>query len=270
MTTTVFDVDKTIGRPEISKAVARGDLSSVRRIVEAAAAASSSSSSEEEAAGGGEMARTINVAARWKEERYDDGGDVARGASPPPSPGEDRPNDGHRRGDRSSAAEWFDVTPVTLAAMRGHDDVVEYLLRAGADPTLSGSPMDDVAPWMASGGMDGGGVRVPLGDRPDLQMDAFDAAGRLSRKIRRCRRTRDLLMAVRPFWKKAPYSGSSAAKHKRANFTNAPLNIDWVIEAIGEVPKLADVSIDGCVSLIEFGLFWRMMMLIRSFTPPPG
>ncbi len=46
----------------------------------------------------------------------------------------------------------------------------------------------------------------------------------------------------KPFWKKAPYSGSSASRHKRTKFTNAPLNFDWMLDAIGEVPKLADVS----------------------------
>ena len=35
--------------------------------------------------------------------------------------------------------EWYDITPLTLAVMRGHDDIVEYLLRLGADPTLMGT-----------------------------------------------------------------------------------------------------------------------------------
>ena len=62
----------------------------------------------------------------------------------------------------------------------------------------------------------------------------------------------------KPFWKKAVYSGSSAARHKRTNFTNAPLNVDWVLEAIGEVPKLEDVSgAKVCVPSfdLEFHLF---------------
>jgi hypothetical protein len=78
---------------------------------------------------------------------------------------------------------------------------VEYLLRAGADPTLAGCPaVDDVGFGMiasADDGDDGLGPPPPLEDRPDLHMDAFDAAGKLNRKIRRCRRTQDLLMAVK-------------------------------------------------------------------------
>jgi hypothetical protein len=58
-------------------------------------------------------------------------------------------------------------------------------------------------------------------------------------------------MAVRPFWKKVAYSGSSAARHGREKFTNAPLSIDWVLEAIGEVPKLADVSSVECVCRLK-------------------
>jgi len=252
MTTAVFDAVETVGRPEISRAVARGDLPSVRRIVEAASATASSSSSEEEGGeDGGRRTRIINVAARWREERHGDAGgdeDVTRCASPSFAGMDHHPNDDNSRDHSAAQAEpageeWFDVTPVTLAAMRGRDDIVEYLLRAGADPTLSGCPRDD---YVAGDG-GGGGWPLVVGDRPDLHIDAFDAARGLSAKIRRCRRTRDLLMAVKPFWKKVAYSGSSAARHTREKFTNAPLSIDLVLEAIGEVPKLADVSSVECV-----------------------
>jgi hypothetical protein len=248
MTTAVFDAVETVGRPEISRAVARGDLPSVRRIVETA----------EGGEYGGRRTRIINAAVRWREGRHgdvgggdDDDDDVMRCASPSFSGKDHHPNDDNSRDHSAAQPEpagegwWFDVTPVTLAAMRGRDDIVEYLLRAGADPTLSGCPRDDYVAGDGGGG--GGGGPAPVGDRPDLHMDAFDAARGLSAKIRRCRRTRDLLMAVRPFWKKAAYSGSSALRHKREKFTNAPLSIDWVLEAIGEVPKLADVSSVECV-----------------------
>ena len=43
-----------------------------------------------------------------------------------------------------AVAEWYDVTPITLAAMRGHDSIVEYLLQQGADPTLKGCSLDDI------------------------------------------------------------------------------------------------------------------------------
>ncbi|CAB9514340.1 expressed unknown protein [Seminavis robusta] len=38
---------------------------------------------------------------------------------------------------------WYDLTPLALAAMNGHANVVEYLLRQGADPTLRGSPTEN-------------------------------------------------------------------------------------------------------------------------------
>lgn len=39
--------------------------------------------------------------------------------------------------------KWYGLTPLAIAAMQGHSNVLEYLLRHGADPTLRGSPSDD-------------------------------------------------------------------------------------------------------------------------------
>jgi hypothetical protein len=38
---------------------------------------------------------------------------------------------------------WYDLTPLALTAVNGHANVVEYLLRQGADPTFRGSPSQD-------------------------------------------------------------------------------------------------------------------------------
>ena len=138
-------------KPAISKAVARGDLSAVKRLVEAAAAVSND-----------EKIKMISHARRWTEQN------IAYS-------NEENPN---------GTAEWFDVTPITIASMRGHDAIVEYLLRMGADPTLKGCPVDDIE--LSSD--------EPLADMAELHMNAFDAGSKLTRKIRCCRRTRDLLM----------------------------------------------------------------------------
>ncbi|KAL7524624.1 hypothetical protein ACHAXR_000654, partial [Thalassiosira sp. AJA248-18] len=180
-------------KPEITKAVARGDLAAVQKIVDAAA----------------DKIKTINHARKWTEHN------LAYYSS------EDNP---------SSVTEWFDVTPITTAAMRGHDEIVQYLLQQGADPTLKGCPKDDIELPNDDGS--------PLIDLPELHMNAFDAANKLSRKIRCCRRTVDLLLVVKPYWKKCVYSGSAAIRHKRTMFSNLPLNMGWIVDALGEVPPL--------------------------------
>lgn len=148
-------------KPDISKAVARGDLASVQKIVDSAAAISSE-----------EKTNVVNHARRWTERN------IAYIS-------EENPN---------GVAEWFDVTPVTLASMRGHDAIVEYLLQQGADPTLKGCSFDDVIMELSNN--DDHTNRV-LVDLPELHMNAFDAASKLTNKIRCCRRTRDLLMVVK-------------------------------------------------------------------------
>ena len=184
-------------RPDITKAVARGDLASVRNIVDAAAAISFDA-----------KIKTLNCTRIWNEQH-------------PAYQAEDN---------RASIAEWFDVTPITTAAMRGHHEIVEYLLAVGADPTLKGCPYDDVEIPRDDG--------QPLFNIPELHMNAFEAASKLSRKIRRCRRTQDLLMVVKSYWKRSIYSGSSAARHKRTTFSNLPLNLGWIVDGLKQVPQI--------------------------------
>ena len=140
------------------KAVARGDLVSVQQIVDAAATISSE-----------EKNRVINYARKWTEHNmaYES---------------EENPH---------AVAEWYDVTPITLAAMRGHDAIVEFLLQQGADPTLKGCSLDDLIMGLTND------ENLTMVDLPELHMNAFDAANKLTNKIRCCRRTRDLLMVVK-------------------------------------------------------------------------
>lgn len=140
-------------KPQLTKAVARGDLVAVRKIVDAAAAASHD-----------DKIKVVNHARKWIEQ-----------------------NDGYKCEENlNGTAEWFDATPITVAAMRGHDAIVQYLLEQGADPTLKGLPKDDLE--LANDD------NVPLINLTALHANAFDAASKLTRKIRCCRRTQDLLM----------------------------------------------------------------------------
>jgi len=247
-------------KPEITKAVARGDLPTVQKIVEAAAAISHD-----------EKIKTINRARKWHEYNL-----AYKSSSS--SLGEDTTitnNDPTITTgvsiSSSSSLEWFDVTPLTTAAMRGHDDIAEYLLRQGADPTLKGCPKDDIIDML----MNVDGYDDPLVDLPEMHINAFDAANRGSRKIRCCRRTHDVLLAIKPYWKRSAYSGSSAMRHKRTVFSNLPLGPDdenysqgkekegcrlgWILDALGEIPRLEDYPLrpkDFNVSVVDSS-YWR-------------
>ena len=186
-------------RSEISIAIARGDLTSVKNIVSNAAPELKH--------------KIINYARIWGEHNN-------------AYATQDDPN--------RTSTNWFDITPLTLAAMRGHHDIVEFLLRQGADPTLKGISYEDIELPDNS---------APLVELPHYNMNAFDAANKLTRKIRCCRRTEDLLRVVKPYWKRCVYSGASATRHQRLAFTNEPINTEWLLDALDQVPKLHDVSI---------------------------
>ncbi|KAL9183133.1 hypothetical protein ACHAXT_004920 [Thalassiosira profunda] len=223
-------------KPEISQAVARGDLASVRRVVDAATSTD-------------EKIKTINAARKWVEVN-------------PAYTCEENP---------AGSAVWHDVTPITIAAIRGHEDVVEYLLNQGADPTLKGCSKDDIE-------LDD----IPISDIPDLHMNAFDAASRLNRKIRQCRRTQDLLRMVKPYWKKCVYSGSSAARHKRTVFSSSPLNMEWIADALGQVPPLKEYPLKAndynADTMVDLQHYLRQRKLVemqqqnanRAMAPPPA
>ena len=99
--------------------------------------------------------------------------------------------------------EWFDITPLAVAASKGRDDIVQYLLEEGADPTLSGCPHDDVY-W-----------------------NAFQAA--------RGERCVALLDAVKPFWKKAVYAGHHYNANARKKFDNKPNDFEGMLRALRAV-----------------------------------
>jgi hypothetical protein len=182
-------------KPALTKAAARGDLETVKRIVEASAAISIL-----------EKNKTINYAPIWTELLEEERGNLIQ-------------------------QEWFDVTAITMAAIRGHHHILQYLLEEGADPTLRGCPKDavrndDFDPIAA--------------DQKDLHMNAFDTAKDLCKQIRCCRRSHDLLMICKPYWKRCNYSSSNASKCKRETFTNTPVcELSYLKEIIKRVPPIS-------------------------------
>lgn len=95
-------------RSEICIKASTGDLIGVMKIVERA------SSSDEQ-----KKAQVINHARKWTEVDYKMSG-------------------------FTKEWEWYDLTPLVMAATLGHHEIVEYLLRQGADPTLLGCPTENV------------------------------------------------------------------------------------------------------------------------------
>lgn len=90
-------------KPDIIRAVERGDLSVVKYYVESAASISDA-----------EKRKVINQARLVSE--VDDYGS----------------------GNYAYGNQCYDLTPLTTAAMNGYHDIVKYLLQQGADPTLQG------------------------------------------------------------------------------------------------------------------------------------
>jgi hypothetical protein len=172
--------------------------------------------------------------------------------------------------------EWYDITPLTLAVTRGHDDIVEYLLRLGADPTLMGYPKNQ--------------LQYPDTNNNDNNikahnsniMDAYIASSKLCNMIRGCRRTQDLLLSVKPFWKKASYYGSSVTTASsssaaavavttttlsnnklRTEYTNVPIHTTWMLMAIDQVPKIVDyplVCLNYNESMFVNATYWKTKM----------
>lgn len=200
-------------KPAIIKAVARGDLDAVKRIVEAAASISIV-----------EKNKAMNQAPIWTEIFTVEENGI--------SSGDGNNNDNvQTKTTTTISQEWFDVTAVTTAAIRGHHHILQYLLEEGADPTLKGCPKDaiqndDDDPIVA--------------DQKELHINAFDVSKDLFKKIRSCRRSHDLLTVCKPYWRRCNYSSSNASKYKRDTFTNTPqCELSQLKEAIRRVPPIS-------------------------------
>lgn len=177
--------------PDITKRVEEGNLAAVKNIVEAA-----STDSEKK------KHVTINYARRWTEVDY-------------------------RMSGFTKEYEWFDLTPLATAALKGHDDIVQYLLEQGADPTLEGCPDDNV--YMTA---------LQAANKLLGSAMATTCSGDKS-KWNKPRRCVDLLSVSELFWKKASYAGSRYSKTNRLEFSNRPCDVHGLQQALREVPDIA-------------------------------
>ena len=199
-------------KPAIIKAAARGDLETVRRIVEAAAAISIA-----------EKNKVMNEAPRWTEllpvvepptAVIEETGSISNVITDN-NVNSNESNSNSTVDNSLTSQHWFDVTAITMAATRGHHQVLQYLLEEGADPTLKGCPKDAI--------QNNDDDDLIVADQKELHMNVFDVAKELYKKIRCCRRSYDLIMICKPYWRRCYYSSSNASRCKRETFTNVPL-----------------------------------------------
>lgn len=193
-------------RQELTERAEAGDVDSVRRLVEQAAAVSDEKKNT-----------VLNYARRWTEVDY-------------------------RASGFTKEYEWFDLTALATAAGRGHHDIVQYLLEQGADPTLKGCPSEDIH----ENALDAASRLLQKSKDAESRASKADGKGASASKIEegvmlRCsQRCVDLLKAATPFWKNAAYSNSHYSK-SREKFTNAPTDLDGLLEAVSAVPALEEV-----------------------------
>jgi len=182
-------VPRDEAKPELVKHVEEGNLQAVRDVVESVATTSHE-----------EKNKLLNYARRWTEVDY-------------------------RMSGFTKEYEWFDLTPLATAALKGHHNIVQYLLEQGADPTLEGCPSDNVHLDALQA------ANKKLGS-------AFDSGNRATWNIpRRCV---DLLSVANFFWNKAAYSGSGYSQTKRVIFSNRATNMEHLQQALNEVSDIAE------------------------------
>lgn len=136
--------------------------------------------------------------------------------------------------------EWHDSTALACAVRCSHGDVVEYLLRRGADPTLRGCPDDNVhydafgaVPRYAS--EDTSTIRSLMTSQPG-QNSLFYAKAALQRRLDKDRIIK-MLEIVKPFWKPAAYSHSRYTETRHASgFPNLPRDSIAMNRKLDEVP----------------------------------
>ena len=162
--------------------------------------------------------------------------------------------------------EWHGATPLIAAARNGHADVVEYLLRNGADPTLQGCVRDDVH-WDAFSAADKS-IRLEDGTKaekwmvsyPDIVNDESLSSEQAAKRLhqvgnngkRHCIR---LLNSAKPFWNPASYSSSHYSKSREScKFSNKPKNMTHLIEALDAVdpmPEATEAALTDLVAKVE-------------------
>lgn len=131
--------------------------------------------------------------------------------------------------------QCFGATPLIAAASKGHHDIVEYLLRNGADPTLKGCV--------------GEHKHIHAIDAANQVLgNTFNGRGSKKELMQKCckpRRCVDMLTLTKYFWEdtsdsQGSYSSCGYHEAKRLSFNNAPTNMSGFIDALGTVHDISE------------------------------
>lgn len=162
--------------------------------------------------------------------------------------------------------EWFGDTPLIAAARRGNFEISKLLLLEGADPTLKGSPSDDVVETALEAAKS---AKKIIDDKIDRlkrsECNSYDFNGRslmtdnqrlnvaekLAGDLLRYTGVVNLLNEVDKFWTKAKYAGPTFTMDRNKAFKknyNKPKDMKALSDAINSITE--DCNIDETAVVI--------------------
>ena len=146
--------------------------------------------------------------------------------------------------------EWFDATPLIIAAKEGHMDVVQFLLEQGADPTLRGCLDEDEFLTPMKAAQAGCGQNIADGlipkvitsshlPSPGSKQTLKERAKEILLRPQRIRHIVTLLEVALKHWETSSYASPNYDSKKRSTFTNKPKSQSDLLQALKEVTFVA-------------------------------
>lgn len=186
---------------------------------------------------------------------------------------------------RTKGKDWYDLTPLAAAALHGRANVVEYLLRQGADPTLRGSPADNKdynaleaakegvktsqkdIDWILSGGNDEISDYTKLKNllgvngQEETPESALATAQILVQKRDQCLLCLELLEAVVRYW---PRAQTYSSHYRKRNYNNKPCDIKALRAALDAITLEASPKSMNSTALLNDPLVSRLAAKIAA------
>jgi len=142
--------------------------------------------------------------------------------------------------------EWFDLTPLAHAAKEGHFDAVEFLLREGADPTLSGCLTDDVFYTAAKAAeacykeIEGQITQICTPTEHYTSRSLYrevknpqEYADMLFEKLDNAKKCQEMIDACNSFWNCASYASNRFSNDRaKSGYSNKPTDTEGLLAAL--------------------------------------